>query len=117
MPENVRRFQAGPDPLGRIWEVELRWLQTAVSIRHSDSVDVKFALSSGGERREVVVALQHADLLKLESETARPLTDARSTRLAALHLRRAIETGADLEKTLMQVSYDDLRRYDGQPAS
>ncbi len=43
---NLRAFEAGPDPYGRTWEVSLLWLQTAVSIRHSDSVDVKFLLRS-----------------------------------------------------------------------
>ncbi len=42
MPDNFRRFQAGPDPFGRVWEVEFRWLQTGISIRHADTVDVKF---------------------------------------------------------------------------
>ena len=48
MVENFRRFQAGPDPFGRTWEVEYRWLQTGISIRHADTVDVKFRVWTDG---------------------------------------------------------------------
>ena len=74
MPENIRRFQAGPDPFGRTWEVEFRWLQTGISIRHADTVDVKFVVWTEGpedteEKQEKVIALPHPDLLTLSSET------------------------------------------------
>jgi len=38
--------------------VTFLWLQTAISIRHSDSVDVKFALSGVGQRSEKAIALR-----------------------------------------------------------
>ena len=41
---NFREFQAGPDPFGRTFQVLMKWMQTAISIRHSDTVDVKFLL-------------------------------------------------------------------------
>ena len=37
---NFRQFEAGPDPFGRKFQVMFKWLQTAISIRCSDSVDV-----------------------------------------------------------------------------
>jgi hypothetical protein len=40
--QNFREFEAGPDPFGRMWSVQFKWLQTAISLRHSDSIDVKF---------------------------------------------------------------------------
>ena len=49
MVENFRKFNAGPDPFGRTWNVEFRWLQTAISIRHADTVDVKFEVATEGE--------------------------------------------------------------------
>ena len=52
MLDNFRRFQAGPDPFGRTWEVEYRWLQTGISIRHADTVDVKFILWIAGPNGE-----------------------------------------------------------------
>ena len=109
MPENFRRFEAGPDPFGRIWQVEFRWLQTAISIRHADTVDVKFVIwTEGEERQERVLALPHPDLLALSRETGHPLTDPWCMKLAASHLRRMIGSGEDMEKVLVTLSAADL---------
>ena len=111
MIQNFRHFRAGPDPAGRTWQVDLMWLQTAVAIRHSDAVDVKFALASGETVLEKVVSLRHPDLLALSGRTGRPLTDPWCMRLAALHLVHMVETGEDFEKTLVTVPAEDLARY------
>ena len=113
MLPNPRVFEVGPDPSGRTWEVNLLWLQTAISIRHSDSVDVKFLLASGDTRMEKVVSLQHPDLVALSLKAGRPITDPWCTNLAALHIKHMIETGQDMEKTLVTASLTDLERYDG----
>lgn len=109
--ENYRRFEVGPDPFGRTWTVEFRWLQTAISIRHSDSVDVKFQLMSGEEVSEKVVALMHPDLLALSHRSGRPLTDPWCMKLASLHVKEMIETDRDMDKTLVTTSPEDLERY------
>ncbi len=112
--ENSRRFEAGPDPFGRTWQVEFRWLQTGISIRHADTVDVKFVIWTEDEpKRERVIALPHPDLLALSSATGHPLTDAWCLKLAASHLRYMIESGEDLEKTLVTASRADLDRAAG----
>lgn len=119
MPENNRRFIAGPDPFGRKWNVEFRWLQTGISIRHADTVDVKFMVTpEGEEKQEKVVALPHAQLLALSATTGHPLTDAWCMQLAAHHLKYMIDTAEDLEKVLVTLSPDDLKRAAGvlQPA-
>jgi hypothetical protein len=119
MPENPRRFTAGPDPFGRTWEVEFRWLQTGISIRHADTVDVKFVVWTEGEpKHEKVIALPHPELLALTRETGHPLTDPWCLKLAGHHLASMIESGEDLEKTLVTLSPADLRRASGtlQPA-
>lgn len=109
MPDNSRRFEAGPDPFGRIWQVEFRWLQTAISIRHSDTIDVKFVIwTDGEERQERVLALQHLDLLNLSTAVNHPLTDPWCLHLAASHLKHMIEAGEDLEKVLVTLSPADL---------
>ena len=90
--ENYRRFEVGPDPFGRNWIVEFRWLQTGISIRHADTVDVKFQLISGEDVQEKVIALPHPDLLALSEKMNRPLTDAWCMKIAALHMRGMIET-------------------------
>src|SRR5580700_200846 len=114
MPYNFRRFEAGPDPFGRTWQVEFRWLQTGISIRHADTVDVKFYLWTEGEQKqEKVIALSHPDLLALSKDTGHALTDAWCLKIAGTHLKAAIESGEDLEKTLITVSPEDLRKAAG----
>jgi hypothetical protein len=120
MVENLRRFAAGPDPFGRTWEVEFRWLQTGISIRHADTVDVKFVLWTEGpekdsqdDKQEKVIALPHPHLLALSVETGHPLTDGWCIRLAGRHLKYMIESGEDLEKTLVTVTLPVLQRLAG----
>ncbi len=111
---NFRQFEAGPDPFGRMWGVEFKWLQTAISLRHSDTVDVKFVLRDEGTHIQKTIAMQHLDLLELSKKTGRPMTDAWCSRLAALHLKHIIETGEDMEKDLVTVSPEELTAYDAQ---
>jgi hypothetical protein len=109
---NYRQFEAGPDPFGRKFQVYFKYLQTAISIRHSDTVDVKFMLEDeSGAKTEKTIALHHADLLRLSKETGRPLDDPWCARLAEMHLLRIISTGEDMEKTLVSVSYPELQSY------
>lgn len=108
MAPNYRHFRAGPDPWGRVWQVDLMWLQTAIAIRHSDAVDVKFLLSAGEERQEKVISLRHPDLLRLAESTGRTLTDPWCLQLAARHLVHMIETGEDMDKTLVTVAPERL---------
>lgn len=109
---SYRQFEAGPDPFGRTWQVEFRWLQTGISIRHADTVDVKFEVSTVDEpKQERVIALRHPDLLDLSKKTGHPLTDPWCLKLAALHLQHMIQTGEDLEKTLVTVPRSHLEQY------
>ena len=110
MVEHFRNFTAA-DPRGQSWRIEFRWLQTAVSIRHGDAVDVKFALASGDTRMEKAVALAAPDLLAVSEQAGRPISDAWCGRLAALHIRRMIETWTDMEKALVQPSRAELEGY------
>jgi hypothetical protein len=113
MIEQNRLFEAGPDPFGRMWKVQFRWLQTGISIRHADTVDVKFLIShDGAEDEEKVVAMQHPDLLRLCQERHRKLSDPLCLRFAAAHLRKMIETSEDMDKTLVTVTYSELAEYD-----
>jgi len=109
---NFRQFEAGPDPFGRKYRVMLKWLQTAISIRHSDTVDVKFVLTDdNGVHTEKAIAMQHAHLLTVSRETGRIMDDPWCTRLAALHLVYLVETGEDMEKDLVTMTLPDLRRH------
>ena len=55
--------------------------------------------------------MQHADLLKLSRTTGHEMTDAWCSRLAAMHLEHLVQTGEDLEKDLVTVSYPHLEGY------
>ncbi len=108
--ENFRQFEVR-DLFGRLWHVEYLWGQNAISIRHADAVDVKFDLTADdGERQTKVIALPHPLLESLSREANRPVTDAWCARLAAGHLKHMLQTGEDLDKTLVTVGEEALRR-------
>ena len=111
MSEYYRAFEAGPDPFGATWKVEFRWSQNAISIRHADTVDVKFEITSGDIHEEKIIALPHKDLLRASRETDQLLTDPWVHRIAAAHLKKMIESGDDIEKTLVTVDYETLLGY------
>jgi hypothetical protein len=109
---NFRQFEAGPDPFGRKYQVSFKWLQTAIALRHSDTVDVKFILTGeAGVSSEKTIALPHADLLNAASAAGRKMDDPWCARLAQMHLLHLIETGEDLEKDLVTLGPLDLARY------
>src|SRR3954453_19053375 len=115
MSSGSRLFEAGPDPFGRNWKVQFRWLQTGISIRHADTVDVKFFVTpDGGVTEEKVIALSHPDLLDLAKEHGRKLTAPLCMRLAAAHLKHMIETSEDMDKTLVTLPRKELFDYDRQ---
>lgn len=115
MIDQSRLFEAGPDPFGRMWKVRYRWLQTAISIRHANTVDVKFFVTpDGGETNEKIISLPHAALLRLTREGGIKLSDPYCLRLAAAHLKKMIETSEDMEKTLVTVTPEEIAGYDQQ---
>jgi hypothetical protein len=110
--QNFRQFEAGPDPFGRKFQILFKWMQTAISLRHADTVDVKFVLvDENGGRTEKTIALPHADLLRVAAEVGRKVDDPWCSRLGALHLQYLVETGEDMEKDLVTVSAADLKAY------
>ena len=113
MREQLRNFQVS-DPFGRAWDVEFRWLQNAISIRHADTVDLKYYITDGDERRELVVALPHPQLLKICAERGRPLTDAWCLRLGSAHVRHMVSTWADMDRTLVTPDAAELAAYNAE---
>lgn len=115
--QNFRQFEAGPDPFGRKFQVLFKWLQTAISIRHADTVDVKFILvDQDGGRSEKTIALPHAILQRVSREIGRPMDDPWCARLAEQHLLHLVSTGEDMEKDLVTVTHADLAKYAGEIA-
>jgi hypothetical protein len=109
---NFREFEAGPDPFGRKFNVLLKWLQTAISIRHADTVDVKFVLiDDKGGRTEKTIALPHAELQQVSRATNRPMDDAWCGRIAAWHLLHLVSTGEDIEKDLITLSRKEIEEW------
>ena len=110
--QNFREFDAGPDPFGATWHVRFKWLQTAISIRHSNSVDVKFLLESGSESMQKTVSMPLPELVAISGSSRIPMSDAWCARLAARHLEYLITSGEDMEKDLVNVSAKELSGYD-----
>lgn len=110
--DNFREFDAGPDPFGRTYHVMFKWLQTAISIRHADTVDVQFLVNDGTKVLKRTVAMQDAHLLAHAKGTGRPMDDAWCARLAALHLKNMIETAEDFDKDLVTLSPAQIAEYD-----
>ena len=112
MLDNFRNFTVGPDPFGRTWQAYFRWLQNGISIRHADTVDVKFGISTEGVlSEERVIALPHPDLLALSEKLGHPLTDTWCMKLAAMHLKHMLRTGEDMEKTLVTMQPEEIAEY------
>jgi len=110
MSENFRRFSVA-DPFGRTWDVEFRWQQNAISIRHADAIDCKYYISTAGEKRELVVSLPHAALLAVAGQAGRELSDAWVSRLAGLHVERMISGWEDLDKTIAVLTPGEISAY------
>ena len=113
MPENLRHFQA-VDPFGQTWDVEFRWLQNAISIRHADAIDLKYYISNGEERREIVIALPHLAMLELAQQQNRELTDSWCLHLAGMHLEQIIRSWEDMDRTIVTVSPHALNLHNSQ---
>jgi hypothetical protein len=110
--DNFREFEAGPDPFGRTYHVMFKWLQTAISIRHADTVDVQFVVSDGDNVMKRTVAMQDLDLKSHCKKTDRMLDDAWCSRLAALHVKNMVETAEDFDKALVTLSPAQIAEYD-----
>ena len=110
MSDNLRRFEV-KDPFGCTWQVEFRWQQNAISIRHADSVDCKYYIASGEEQRELVVALPHALLGSTAQARGRDISDAWCLRLAGLHVRHMIGDWADMDTAVATVCSESLDLY------
>ena len=110
--ENFRDFQIGPDPFGQTWHALFKYLQTGISIRHSDSVDVRFVLDNGTDRMQKTVVLPHADVRAYAERSGRKISDAWCSRIAGLKLQRAIENAEDIEKDYLLVTPKEIEEFD-----
>jgi hypothetical protein len=115
---NFRQFEAGPDPFGHKFQALFQWLQTAISLRNADTIDVKFTLvDEAGVQTAKTIALPRPGVIRAAAQAGRAVDDAWCARLAALHLLRLVRTGDDMEKDLVAVSPADLERHAAELAS
>ncbi len=112
--ENFRDFEIGPDPFGRTWHVLFKYLQTGISIRHSDSVDVCFLVESGDEQLKRIVVLHHPELREYCKRTGREMSDTWCSRLAVCKLKYAIESAEDIDREYIIVTPAEIESFDKQ---
>jgi hypothetical protein len=112
--QNFRDFEAGPDPFGQKWRAQFKYLQTGISIRHSDSVDVRYVLDNGSEQTQKTVVVQNADIRAYAKRTGRPVSDGWCSRIAMCKLLYVIETGEDLEKDYLPVTAREIEEFDAK---
>ena len=113
--ENFRDFQLGPDPFGRVWHALFKYLQTGISIRHADSVDVCFVIEAADDsysRTQKIVVLSHPEIREFSKRTGRVITDTWCSRMAVCKLRQAIENGEDMDKDYLTVTPREIEEYD-----
>jgi hypothetical protein len=112
--ENFRDFQVGPDPFGRTWHALFKYLQTGISIRHADSVDVCFVIEGEADEARVqkIVVLSHPEIREFGKRTGRVITDTWCSRMAACKLRQVIENGEDMDKDYLTVTPREIEDYD-----
>jgi hypothetical protein len=110
--ENFRDFKIGPDPFGRTYHVLFKYLQTAISIRHSDSVDVCFILESADETLVRTIVIPHADIRAYGARAGRKISDSWCSRIAMCKLRNAVESGEDIDKEFLIVTPNEIEKYD-----
>jgi len=80
------------------------YLQTAISLRHADTVDVKFRVDGTG----VVVALPHTAWSQYQQRAGQALTDERAARVAAGLLQEALERGEAIELLDLNPSAEEV---------
>jgi hypothetical protein len=103
---NYREFKAQSTLTGQDYQCRFVYLQTAISLRHSDTVDVKFRVNGEG----VVVALPHTAWGEYENRAKRPLTDERAACVAAGILKESLERGDDVELLELNPAAEEVVR-------
>jgi len=106
---DCRSFEVVSPAGGERYTVEFRWLQTAISLRRTDTVDVRFLVNGASK----TVALPHGALETACRNAGQPLTDELCLRIAAHHLRSALLAGQDVDQeviTLTAERVDELAR-------
>jgi hypothetical protein len=112
--ENFRDFVVGTDPFGRSWHAYMKYMQTGISIRHSDSVDVRYVLDNGEEHIQKTIVIPYADIRAYSTRSGRLISDPWCCRIALCKLKDCIETAEDLEKDYLLVTPPEIEKFDAR---
>lgn len=82
-------------------------LQTAISTRHADAVDVKFTVDG----RPVWIALPHPAWVQYQLRTGRVLTDPLAIQAAGHYLKQAIADGSESGREMYSLSLEETLQH------
>ena len=85
---------------GKNYHCRFHTLMTGISLRHSDTVDVKFLVNGKG----TVIALPHSAVAEYRRQPGRSLTDADIVQIAGWFLKELLEKGDWTEESMVTVS-------------
>jgi len=97
MQENTiqdRSFTCVSQLDGTVFRCHFLFIQTAISLRHSDTVDVRFMVNG----RRITVALPHVAFVEYAKRTGGVLTDEGAIDVARACLQERLEKGEDVEE-------------------
>lgn len=90
---NFREFECSSRLDGAKYHCFFVFLQTAISLRHSDTVDARFLVN--GQR--ITVAMPHAAFVEYRTRQEAVITDNHAAGIAALYLKEYLESGGAVE--------------------
>ncbi len=90
---DYRHFECASRVDGTRYRCYFVFLQTAISLRHSDTVDVRFLVNG----KRITVALPHVAFARHAQQKGRPITDEQAASIAAWYLTEALESGGGVE--------------------
>ncbi len=79
---------------GTVFRCHFLFIQTAISLRHSDTVDVRFMVNG----KRMTVALPHVAFVEYAKRTGGVLTDGGAVEVAEACLSDRLERGEDVEE-------------------
>jgi len=94
---NFREFECTSRLDGSKCHCFFIFLQTAISLRHSDTVDARFLVNG----RRVTVAMPHTAFIEYMNRSGEAITDNHAAGIAASFLKEHLEAGGSLEDLAM----------------
>lgn len=90
---NFREFQCISRVDSTKYHCFFVFLQTAISLRHSDTVDARFLVDG----KRITVALPHVAFVEYARNHSDIITDERASEIAAQYLVEVLESGGAVE--------------------